>query len=223
MQFINTDDRAYGASALRTRLTTELDAKRRVLWLVSGGSNIEISVAVMNELTNEQSKLLSVLLTDERHGVVNHSDSNGAQLLAAGFDHKLATLIPVLVGDRDLETTRRSYDHDAIASFAAAEIVIGQFGIGADGHIAGILPESSAVHSPEFVAAYKTEQYDRLTLTSHAIKRLSVAYVFAYGTDKFVALERLLNETIPYAEQPSQILKELPEVYIFNDQIGESL
>jgi 6-phosphogluconolactonase/glucosamine-6-phosphate isomerase/deaminase len=222
MQFIKTDDRAYGASALRTRLANELDAGRRVLWLVSGGSNIEISVAVMNALSIEQSLLLTIMLGDERHGIVNHPDSNGSQLLAAGFDHKQATFVPVLAGDRDLETTRTSYNRDAIASFAAADLVIGQFGIGPDGHIAGILPESSAVSSSEFVAAYKTETFDRLTLTSHAIKRLAVAYVFAYGADKYLTLERLANETIPYAEQPSQILKELPEVYIFNDQIGET-
>ncbi|MDB5175197.1 MAG: hypothetical protein JWM81_55 [Candidatus Saccharibacteria bacterium] len=223
MQFIQTTDRSLGAAALRTRLIKELNEGLKVLWLVSGGSNIPLSVAVMNTLPEALTSKLTIMLIDERHGPVGHADSNGSQLLIAGFDHKQAHIVPVLVGDRTLEETRESYDTAARMAFTDADIVIGQMGIGVDGHIAGILPGSIALDSTDFVAAYTTDEYARLTLTSHAIKRLNAAYVFAFGDDKTATLERLENETLPYSEQPAQILKELPEVYIFNDLIGDKI
>ncbi|MDB5184802.1 MAG: hypothetical protein JWN38_610 [Candidatus Saccharibacteria bacterium] len=223
MQFIQTSDRSLGAAALRTRLTKELTDGLRVLWLVSGGSNIAISVAVMDSLPQELTSRLIIMLADERHGPVGHADSNATQLLAAGFDHKQAALVPVLVGDRSLEETRLSYDAEAREAYTESDVIIGQLGMGADGHIAGLLPGSSGLDSAEFVAAYQTKQYDRLTLTSHALKRLNVAYVFAFGEDKQPQLHRLQELTLPYSEQPAQILKELPEVYIFNDEIGEQI
>jgi hypothetical protein len=29
--------------------------------------------------------------------------------------------------------------------------------------------------------------------------------------------------SLPYREQPAQLLKELPEAYIYNDQIGDNI
>ena len=223
MQFIQTDDRGLAAAALRTRLETELSAGRKVLWLLSGGSNIAISVAVMHVLTDALTQHLTIMLIDERHGPVGHHDSNAQQLMAAGFDVKHSTFIPVLADDQDLQTTRDSYDEQLRIAFTENEVIIGQLGIGPDGHIAGILPGSPATESTELVAAYDSAMFDRITLTSHALKRLKIAYVYAFGADKADALSKLQDETIPYAEQPAQILKELPEVYIFNDSIGAQL
>ncbi|MBC7707734.1 6-phosphogluconolactonase, partial [Polaromonas sp.] len=115
---------------------------------------------------------------------------------------------------------RDNYELSALQAFTDADIIIGQFGIGSDGHIAGILPASPAVTSLAFVAAYTHPPYERLTLTGHALRRVTAAYVLAFGADKQVALNALETKSLTYSEQPSQILKELPEAYVFSDQIG---
>lgn len=223
MQFIKSADWHPAIAVIQKRLKQELGAGKQVLWLVSGGSNVAASVTIMKGLAAPLTANLTILLVDERYGVVGHPDSNGSQLLAAGFDHKRATLLPVLVPNTSFATTRDRYETLVRQTFTDNDIIIGQFGIGTDGHIAGILPDSAAAHSPHLVAAYPSQPYQRLTLTHHALKRISVAYALAFGADKLPALELLSAKLIPYSEQPAQILKELPEAYVFNDCIGEAI
>ena len=220
MQFIKTADLELGTDSLHQRLTEHLANGEHVLWLVSGGSNIQISTGIMQRLSPSLTVNLSILLADERFGAAGHADSNGTQLLLAGFNHKQATVLPVLVGVSSLEDSLSRYETIARQALSDADYVIGQFGIGPDGHIAGILPNSPAVDSADFAAAYQSDPYLRLTLTARALKHLSVAYVFAYGDNKHAALEQLRDTTVSYAEQPAQILKELPEAYVYNDQFG---
>lgn len=222
MRFIKTSDWHPAIVVLQQRLEQELAAGKKVLWLVSGGSNIKASVTLMQNLDDALAVKLTILLVDERYGSVGHDDSNGSQLLAAGFNPKQATVLPVLLPNTSFSATRDRYEEIAKQAFVDNDIVIAQLGIGADGHIAGILPYSEAVESPDFVAAYISQPFQRLTLTHHALKRISAAYVFAYGPDKELALDLLSSKMISYSEQPSQILKELPEAYVFNDHVGEA-
>jgi 6-phosphogluconolactonase/glucosamine-6-phosphate isomerase/deaminase len=221
MQFIRSADSEPGINDLQKRLSQALGRKQNILWLLSGGSNIAASVSIMQQLDAELTRNLSLMLGDERFGPVGHPDSNATQLDAAGFAPKYATMIPVLVAGLDLSATREHYEQAALQAFQKADVVIGQFGIGSDGHIAGILPHSQATDTPDFVAAYLGPDFSRLTLTAHALKRLAVAYAFVFGESKHDTLERLHDQTLPYREQPSQILKELPEAYVYNDQIGD--
>jgi len=220
MQFIKTNNPDLGTDSLYQRLTEHLENGEKVLWLVSGGSNVELSTVIMQRLSPSLTVNLSILLTDERFGPTGHADSNAVQLLLAGFNHKQATVLPVLVGIPSLNDSLTRYESTARQALTEADYIIGQFGIGADGHIAGILPNSPAVDSADFVAAYQSDPYLRLTLTARALKRLSVAFVFVYGDNKRQALEQLRDTTASYTTQPSQILKELPEAYVYNDQIG---
>lgn len=219
MKFIQSSDWHSAISVIQDRLKEELAASKKVLWLVSGGSNIAACTTVMRGLPQNMTKSLTVMLADERYGTVDHPDSNATQLQAAGFDPQFATIIQVLIPNTSFEATRDRYDRLARQAFVDNDIVMGQLGIGTDGHIAGILPNSDAVKSPDFVAAYSIPPYQRLTLTHHALKRVSVCYVLAFGDSKKPALELLATKLVPYAEQPAQILKELPEAYVFNDQL----
>jgi 6-phosphogluconolactonase/glucosamine-6-phosphate isomerase/deaminase len=221
MQFIRTSDWQPGIDDLYNRLQRSLDEHHQVLWLVSGGSNIPASVEIMRRLSSASTARLSVMLCDERFGPVGHQNSNAAQLDAAGFAPKQATVIAVLVAGLDLTQTAQHYQDAALSQFKQADVVIGQLGIGPNGHIAGIQPHSPAASSPDFVSAYTAGDYQRLTLTAHALKRLAAAYCFAFGDSKQDALERLHDQSLSYDDEPSQILKELPEAYVYNDQIGD--
>ena len=218
VHFIHADA-SEGRHALLGDLCERLRSGQRTLWLVPGGSNIPIVAAVMRQIPDELTPLLTVLLTDERYGDVGHPDSNAHQLRQAGFDPKQGTFLPVLTG-ADLAPTVAAYERTIQEQFAANDVYIGQSGIGADGHIAGILPDSPAAHEEQaFVYGYPTGSYTRITLTFPALRRLSSAYCFVYGDTKRQALTQLQSQDLPLTVQPSQILKYIPQAYVYNDQV----
>lgn len=219
MRFLKVEGWQPCAHAVSTRLTKELKAGKHVLWLVPGGSNIHPAAAAMSLLPEALTERLAILLTDERYGTPGHKDSNYKQLHDAGFDRKQATFMPVLVEGLSLQGTVHHYEEVVERALAHADTVLGQFGIGADGHIAGILPHSPASTSAGLVAGYEAPPYQRITLTFEALAQLSTAYAFVFGKDKLAALTLLQAEELPLQEQPAQILRHLPEAYIYNDQL----
>lgn len=218
LQFVNST--TEGTIALTGRLRAELSNGLNVLWLVSGGSNIPLEVETMKALPAELTANLTVALTDERFGPVGHADSNWHQLEAAGFDLQQATKVPMLIGFDDLDATVASYNTVLQSLLAHNQVVLGQFGMGPDGHIAGILPHTPAVTATGLAFGYHTDTYDRITSTFTALKYCTVAYLFAFGEAKHEQLQKLQQQDLPLAEQPAQMLKELPEIYVYNDLIG---
>jgi 6-phosphogluconolactonase/glucosamine-6-phosphate isomerase/deaminase len=221
MQFIQASNWEPGITALTERLAQELAADKQVLWLTSGGSNIEASVRIMQGISTELSLNLSVSLVDERYGVPNHTESNWAKLVAAGFEGKQARLLPVLEKGIDFVQTAANYNQMLTKAIAAHDSIIAQLGIGDDGHIAGILPNSPATtETIHLVTGYDAPPLQRLTMTFPALRELTAAYVFAFGAAKRSALRSLASQDLSPTEQPAQILKELPEAYVYSDQLG---
>jgi 6-phosphogluconolactonase/glucosamine-6-phosphate isomerase/deaminase len=208
-----------GTVALSERLITELAAGKNVLWLVPGGSNITTAVAIMAQIPAELTPKLTVGLTDERFGPIGHPDSNWQQLDEAGFDSKQATRVPILAGFDDMDATVAAYTTTLQSLIARNQIIIGYFGMGPDGHIAGILPHTAAVTAEGLVAGYHTDTFDRITGTFAAIRHCTVAYVFAFGEAKRGALQNL-QQDLSLEDQPAQIIKQLSEAYVYNDQLG---
>jgi 6-phosphogluconolactonase/glucosamine-6-phosphate isomerase/deaminase len=223
MKYILTSGWDDGVADLTDRLVRELDGSKRVLWLVSGGSNVPASVSVMLNVPARLSRNLSISLIDERWGKPGHKDSNWQQLLQAGFDGKRASLLPVLRPGSAFKQSIKDFGDLIKRAFDENDIAIGQLGIGADGHIAGILPGSAAAQeSKDLAAGYEAPPLKRLTLTFPALRRLDSAYVFAFGGPKRQTLESLRTRKTGLSEQPAQILKELKEAYVYNDQVGEN-
>lgn len=222
MRFIQTDGWDEGTEAVRTRLESELKQGKRVVWLVTGGSNLKTAVQVMEGLPHDETERLTIFLTDERYGEVGHNDSNAKQLHDAGFQSHEAIFIPTLEPGFTLHETQERYAQAVGRAFEHADVIIAQFGLGTDGHIAGILPHSPAVNASELVAAYQSNPFTRVTLAFPAIRQVSAAYMQAFGEDKHDQLRRLHDEALSLDEQPSQILKELPEAYIYNDLMGDN-
>jgi 6-phosphogluconolactonase/glucosamine-6-phosphate isomerase/deaminase len=222
MQFILCGSWQDGAVVLTERLKKELP-QNKVLWLTSGGSNIEASVFIMNQIDTELSQNLSVMPLDERYGPVDHANSNWTQLIKAGFNFKMATVLPILKAGLDFNQTADYYEGLATQAFANNNIVIAQLGIGGDGHIAGILPGSTASQpTNKLVINYEAAPYKRLTLSVKAFESIDVVYGFVFGANKHDALTQLKDQALPVEVQPAQILKELKEVYIYNDQLGDT-
>jgi 6-phosphogluconolactonase len=137
---------------------------------------------------------------------------------------KSAMLYPVLLPGRSLEESKQFFSDVFNAAYRRSDASIALLGMGTDGHIAGILPNSVAANeSQELVAAYQSEPYQRLTLTFPALRMLTGVYTFAFGDGKNEALTILQEQTLPVTEQPAQFLKELPDSYLYNDQKGEKV
>lgn len=229
MQFIQTPDTATPISDLRNRLISELTDDKKVLWLLSGGSNIAIATHIMDGVSAELSVNLTISLIDERYGPVGHPDSNFASLLSAGFDAKQATVIPVLRGElTDIDSTAAAFNNFLRQALTNNDVSIGLLGIGQDGHTSGILPDSppTAVtfESTLLATCYTSTDsraFSRITTTFTALKMLSASYCCAYGQDKLEVLTRLQQTEVRLAVQPAQILKQIDESYVYNDVIGE--
>jgi 6-phosphogluconolactonase/glucosamine-6-phosphate isomerase/deaminase len=221
MEFIRLNNIDECAEPLADRLTEELEAGKKVLWMVSGGSNIPVAVAAMEQIPDDLTEHLSVCLVDERYGLVGHADSNGKQLDDAGFKHKKARVSYVLAPGLNIQETTEQFALELRTSFEAADIVIAQLGMGPDGHVLGILPDSPAVESEELVVHYVADDYKRITPTVKcALEHIYAAYVFSFGAGKHAQLEKLRDADLPVATQPAQLLKHLPEAYVYNDLIA---
>ncbi len=202
-----TDSPVTAAEFIAQRILSKLNEGKKVLWFATGGSSIKVCILVSEILRNHPHKNLTVALTDERYGVVGHKDSNWQQLQDGGFGLPEAKLLPILNGKDVLVTT---------VDFNDTEYKIGLFGVGKDGHTAGVLPESGAVESKDFVYSYIALPFERTTLTLNAIKKLDEAVVFMQGEEKWKVLEDL-EKDIEFSKQPAQILKSIPLLTIFSD------
>lgn len=221
MQAISNENPTEAVEELAAKLASSL-IQGRVLWLVCGGSNIPLSVAAMNILRarvgTEELENLTIALTDERYGPVGHADSNWQQLQNAEFNFEGVQSIPILIG-APLDETVATYALRLEEAFDTHPMVVAQFGIGSDGHIAGILPHSPAATDARPVCAYDAPPYTRITLTFRAFEYIMIGYAFVFGDAKYEAVQRLVNETLPLTHMPSQVLKQLPEAYLYSDQL----
>ncbi len=188
----------------------------RVLWLVSGGSNIDVSVAVAKTLENIPLDTLFISLTDERFGDIGHAYENWQQLLDAGFNVPGATLYRPLIGKSRYETAE-AFDLWLGEQLGQADYSIGLFGVGSDGHTAGIKPGSPATSAEGWITAYTGNDFERITMTFDAIQRLDEVVVQAISPDKKPVIIDLLYDDIPLNKQPAQVLKLIKESTLFTD------
>ena len=207
MQIIHTNDPHIPAQEIAQLITKQLSQGRSVVWFVSGGS--AISVAVLASTLLEASPLLHIVLADERYGPVHHSDSNYQQLLDAWFT---LPIIPILTG--------KAVEREA-AIFAQylylhqENYLIGLFGMGNDGHTAGILPNSAAtVMRNDLVFFYPSDPYYRVTVTPYLLTQLASAHLWVQGSAKLKQLQLLQDITVP-EYQPAQYLKQAKSLTLY--------
>lgn len=201
-------------------LTESLEKYDRVIWLIPGGSNIPISIEAMKLLDETLSEKLVIMQTDERYVALDSPDCNWNQLEQGGFVAKKATVFPMLLPNlQGLELTVSAYAETLNREFSEADCIIGQFGIGPDGHTAGIKPQSPAATIGRPVVGYEAEDFIRVTLTFSAIQRITHAEVFAFGDNKRPVLEQLASDTSPPLEAfPAGIFRQVDST-VYNDQI----
>jgi 6-phosphogluconolactonase/glucosamine-6-phosphate isomerase/deaminase len=221
MNIITTHNSTVASTYLSDLLISKLSKGLRVLWLVPGGSGIDIASTVSHSIPDELKQTLTISLTDERYGEIHHPDSNWEQLKKAGFNFNGVTLKPVLNSDSRQKTTEM-YSNNLEAMLHSYDYTIGFFGIGPDGHTAGILPGSPAVQATEYAATYDASNFERITMSPKAIVELNEAVAYATGENKWPVIQQL-QTTVPIDIQPAQILKAVPKFTLFTDYEGEKI
>lgn len=213
MNFIQTD-RETAEDQIANRINRELE-HNDVLLLLSGGSNVDLGVAVVKKLNRK----LTVGLIDERYGPIGHKDSNWQKLLDAGLDTNNVELLPVLEPGFSTTETAVAYSLKLQKATIQNQTIIGIFGIGEDGHTAGVLPQSTAVGSMDTFTSYTGPDFERLTITPTFFEHINIAFLVAYGDNKRAKLEELKTD-ITVGDQPAQALKDVSELIVYNDQVG---
>lgn len=217
MNFIiqTTTDPKVAAEFLAGKILGQLEKNKKVLWLVPGGSAMAVAVEAAKIISKYPHNNLTITLTDERYGVVGHKNSNWQQLIEKDFILPQARLLPVLYGESCAVTTEK-FNTIIGDGLKKADYRIGLFGIGADGHTAGILPDNITVESEDWVTSYKTPQFERITIMPKTIEKLDEAITWAQGEQKWGVIESLKKDMDP-KKQPAQLLKKVPALTIFTD------
>ncbi|MBI3305930.1 6-phosphogluconolactonase [Candidatus Nomurabacteria bacterium] len=224
-----TTDPEVAAKFIASKILKQLEISNKVLWFVPGGSAITVAVEAAKIISHTYKHTyantynnLTVTLTDERFGRVGHKDSNWRELIERGFNLPEAKLLPVLniYTERSRSMTTEKFNTIIGDELQKADYRIGLFGVGADGHTAGILPLSAAVSAKEWACSYQAPKFERVTITSKTIDKLDEAVVWAQGREKWRVIKDIIEKEIDLNLQPAQVLREVKRLTIFTDYIG---
>ncbi len=161
----------------------------------------------------------AVALIDERYGQKSHNTSNEKMVKESGFlpyfQEKGVPFYPILQDKQlSLKETADNYDMTIRYLFAGFPKSIGTFGIGLDGHTAGIagnrsdtasMASAEAFHNPIFdddqksmlVSSFSDLQgtfKERISMTFLGLSMIEIFIVLVFGEDKKDALEKVFHE-----------------------------
>lgn len=222
MKFVLTENPKKLEDYLVERIDALTASDKTLLLLLPGGSNISVAIYALERIQEPRRRNITLTLTDERHGEVGHADSNLAQYIQAGIDRLNYNYLPVISGER-IEVEAEKFARQIESLIATRDNVLVFTGLGEDGHITGILPHSIGLKSNEYAVYYNGGQYQRITTTLKALEQATEIIIGAYGDSKKPTLTSLRDETLEPGLQPAQALKTMPNVTVFNDQVGENL
>ncbi len=198
-------------------INSKLQDGLHVVWFISGGSNIPLAVEVRKLLQPLINKgRLDVFLIDERFGEVGHKYSNFESLIQSDFVLDGCNLHPILSEGLDINTTTSKYAKQVDSILSSSNFTIGTFGIGSDGHTAGLLPRNPLMGIDNLYGHYQAADYQRITATPKLIRLLDEAVVYAIGDEKTEALHQFLEEGLA-EDIPARILKESKNLAVFTN------
>lgn len=221
INYIHCNNTNLAEADLSEKIIGLLNDSKRVLWLICGGSNIPVAIKVMNLIRQKiptiNLKNLTIMQTDERYGPIGHKDSNWQQMIDGNFNFNDLNSKSILK-NLSLQETVKSYELEIVKAFTDNDIIIGLFGIGTDGHIAGILPETIIENEKDLVIGYQAKPFVRVSLSFSALLKFNYVYVLVFGQSKREAIDKFKKIDLSLKEQPMQILKKMKNVSMYSDQ-----
>ena len=216
-------DQETVSSYIAERIGAQLDSGKTVAWFVSGGSNIPVELATIEKLNNTQNpEKLHIVLVDERFGPVGHANSNWQSMNLEDHNSAGHILHPMLMDGDTIESATERYDSTVAKLLAEGAYTIGQFGLGADGHTAGLLPGNPVTKSDSLYANYQGKDFERITATPKLIAQLDECILYAIGDDKAQAFADMQLPGDASAV-PSRILQGARKLTILSDLKQEEM
>jgi hypothetical protein len=205
--------------AVAWRISSELRAERKVVWLVDGNDNMSSAVAIMNLVRTAPLNKLVILLANEHFDKQYPVGINWLNLKHIGFYEATATAVPILrsgLDSRDAQEIVNSYEHLLKGYLQDADKIIGLFTLGSKGSLASIAARSEAANpGVHDVVSHQDGDIVSVSVTANVMLKVQVAFVNAIGPTNQLALDELRSDE-PVRQDPAQILKRLSEVYIYN-------
>lgn len=201
------------------------ESEGHILLLLSGGSCLNPVREVFKQLDKDTLSRIDIAQIDGRYVDIGAEGSNWRQIkeaLGSKLDKTDAKLAFLNTGDAP-EDIAISYEMELTSLLGSADYVIGIYGVGTDGHIAGMLPTKNPEDFTRFldgrlVVDYEAHDYVRMTTTQELITRLDEALLFACGPAKVQTIEKL-DKNLPAHKHPLQLLKDAKRATIF---VGET-
>ena len=212
------------SSLLCKTIISNLSEKKRILFLVSGGSNVVVFKEVLKKLKDQKIDLnnLYISLMDERFGIVGHKDENFQHFIDEKIDLDNLNIYHILrLDEPNPIKTARLFNDWLDNQLQVADIVIGLFGIGADGHTAGIKPRTIATKEKNQLAFYYIgPDFPRITISFKTIRQVDLAVIQANGKEKQLALKNLVsNSKTSLDDEPAQIFSQIQDSLIITDAL----
>ncbi len=202
-----------------------------VLLLLSGGSSLKMLEYIDLSLFGPD---ITIGALDDRYSR-DPKINNFAQIVDSNFfrgaRERSASYIDTRPGeDESLENLADRFEnelHNWISENPEGKI-LATIGMGADGHVAGIMPDpaekdrfSEIFESDRWVAGYDAKEKDpknplRVTTTLSFIKKIDRSITFMTGEEKRSALEAALDSG-SFDEIPARVIQEISKASIITD------
>ncbi len=231
IEWQQTENAEEAAEYLGREISREIEIlkKNRLLFFVSGGSCLK----VLPQIKNQDFSGVTVAVLDERYDETNENN-NFSQLRKLAWTNnflkKGGTLIStkVLTGDTQqklLDRFQKQIEKWIVDNENGRMLAL--FGMGEDGHTAGIFPESEKPQvfdemfdSRELFVAYVTDKNKfpkRITATNALFKKLEMGFAFICGQEKEAALHEFKQNKKRVNELPVLFLRNVKRIKIVTD------
>jgi 6-phosphogluconolactonase/glucosamine-6-phosphate isomerase/deaminase len=202
------------------------------LLLLSGGSSLEVMDYIS---TKHFGQNITIAFVDERWSKTP-ADLNLTSFLESDFYHKIKNRrLDILniktEGTKSFKVSAKLFEKELENWFLDTPKgkAIGIFGVGCDGHTAGVMPYpekqkwfNNAFVGKSWVIGYdatgKNPLAERISVTLSFIKKkIRTAFVYITGEEKRGALARLIADKGILAETPARIYRGIQRSIIFTD------
>jgi 6-phosphogluconolactonase/glucosamine-6-phosphate isomerase/deaminase len=182
--------------------------KKRILYLLSGGSSASVGVAALGLLGESVRKKISVAMVDERFVPYNTKDSNAYLLKKLGIFDFVSVFDEVLENNSESDRNKaaQNYENKLSNALEDSDYIIAVLGIGVDNHTAGILPGINFNDSNNLVVDYSSDTFERISISPHFFNSIDMLFVYVEGDEKESAV-MAVSEVHDSVDYPSQLIK----------------
>jgi 6-phosphogluconolactonase len=203
----------FGAGWIAARAVRSVLARGRFDLAVAGGRSPALLLRELGriaQLSRPRWERIHLWFTDERAVPPEDPEANAATVLdALGRESNAAAarVHRIRAETSDLEAAAREYE---TVLPAALDLVV--LGIGEDGHIASLFPDSPLLaERARRVAVVRNAPKpppERITLTPRALDEAAEVVVLAVGAEKAAATARALRAEGPPADPPARLVRD---------------